>query len=190
MDIKTTNISYRTICPVRKQKFDEHCTILKASWLETPLGTMLAISDNNVLYLLEFIDRQGLEREVERLRINTKVAIVPGRAAPINSIESELKSYFEGILRKFKTPIHLLGSHFQKTVWKELMNIPYGKTRSYLQQASAIGKQKATRAVANANGANQLAIIIPCHRIINSNGKLGGYAGGLARKKWLIEHEQ
>ncbi|AFD19879.1 methylated-DNA--protein-cysteine methyltransferase [Rickettsia slovaca str. D-CWPP] len=75
-------------------------------------------------------------------------------------------------------------------VWQELMNIPYGETRSYLNQAKVLGKPNSYRAVANANGMNQLAIIVPCHRIINSNGKLGGYGRGLHRKKWLIEHER
>ncbi len=170
-------------------KHNKHHNILKASLLDTPLGPMLAIADEEKLYLLEFVDRRGLEREIERLRMKTKSAIIPGSAAPITSIETELKAYFDGSLRSFKTPIHLLGSPFQKEVWAELMRIPYGTTRSYGAQASAIGKNKAYRAVANANGANQLAIVIPCHRIINSNGDLGGYGGGVERKKWLIEHE-
>ncbi|MFY9589614.1 methylated-DNA--[protein]-cysteine S-methyltransferase [Rickettsia endosymbiont of Halotydeus destructor] len=171
-------------------KFDNHHNILKASWLDTPLGPMIAIAAENALYLLEFVDRRGLEREVERLRIKTKAAIIPGSNAPLKSIETELKLYFAGSLKEFKTPLHLMGSPFQQHVWQELMRIPYGTTRSYLDQAKAIGKQTAYRAVANANGANQLGIIIPCHRIINSNGELGGYGGGIARKKWLIEFEK
>ena len=84
----------------------------------------------------------------------------------------------------------MVGSSFQQTVWKELIKIPYGETRSYAMQSITIGNPKATRAVANANGANQLAIIIPCHRIIRNNGELGGYGGGVHRKKWLIDHEK
>ncbi len=171
-------------------ELDKQQSILKASWLDSPLGPMLAISDEKVLYLLEFVERRGLEREIERLRQKTKSAIIPGNTAPITSIEAELKLYFAGTLKKFKTPIHLLGSPFQKQVWSELMRIPYGQTRSYLEQAQAIRKPTACRAVANANGANQLAIIIPCHRIINSNGDLGGYGGGISRKKWLIDLEK
>ena len=171
-------------------KFSQHLKILKASWLDTKLGPMLAIADDDALYLLEFVDRRGLEREVERLRLKTKAAIIPGITDPIKSITLELESYFEGTLREFKTPLHLLGSPFQILVWKELMRIAYGQTRTYLSQACAIGKQTAYRAVANANGANQLAIVLPCHRIINSNGNLGGYGGGKARKAWLIDHEQ
>jgi AraC family transcriptional regulator of adaptative response/methylated-DNA-[protein]-cysteine methyltransferase len=170
--------------------FDKHNNILKSSWLDTPLGPMLAISDEQALYILEFVNRRGLEREIERLRIKTKSTITPGRTASITSIEMELKAYFEGNLKEFRTPIHLLGSTFQKLVWNALTTIPYGDTRSYAQQAILVGKQSAYRAVANANGANQIAIVIPCHRIINSNGALGGYGGGIARKKWLIDHEK
>lgn len=164
--------------------------VLKASWIDTPLGPMIAIADEEALYLLEFVDRRGLEREVERLRNKTKSAIIPGSTPPILSIEKELHDYFSGHLQQFVTPIHFLGSPFQQNVWQALIRIPYGETRSYSQQAEVLGKPTAFRAVANANGANQLAIIVPCHRIINLNGELGGYGGGLARKKWLIEHEQ
>lgn len=171
-------------------KFDKQHIILKASWLDTPLGPMLAVADEESLYLLEFIDRRGLEREIEKLRFKMKAAIIPGSTEPIVSIETELKSYFAGSLKNFKTKLHLVGSSFQQLVWSELMRIPYAQTRSYLEQAVAIGKQTAYRAVANANGANQIAIVIPCHRIINNNGDLGGYGGGLIRKKWLIDHEK
>ncbi len=171
-------------------KFNKHYNMLKAAWLDTPLGPMLAIADDKALHLLEFVKRRGLEREIERLRIKTKSAIIPGSTDPTISIEKELKSYFEGSLKAFKTPINLLGSPFQELVWEALMCIPYGETRSYAQEAIAIGKPSACRAVANANGANQLAIVIPCHRIINSNGDLGGYGGGIAHKKWLLDHEK
>ncbi len=98
--------------------------------------------------------------------------------------------YFNGTLKKFNTSIYLSGSEFQKLVWQDLTNVPYGETRSYFTQAKLIGMERSYRAVANANGANKFAIIIPCHRIINNNGELGGYGSGLDRKKWLIEHER
>lgn len=167
-----------------------HHHSLKASWLDTRLGPMIAIGDEQALYLLEFVDRRGLEREVERLRQRTKSAILPGITEPICLIENELIQYFEGNLEEFKTPLHLLGSPFQKRVWEELQKIPFGETRSYAELAAIIGKPSAFRAVANANGANQFAIVIPCHRVINSNGELGGYGGGLPRKKLLIAHER
>jgi AraC family transcriptional regulator of adaptative response/methylated-DNA-[protein]-cysteine methyltransferase len=168
----------------------EHRSILKASWLDTRLGPMIAIGNEEALYLLEFVDRRGLEREVKRLRQRTKSAILPGTTESIQSIEAELSEYFEGKLKEFKTPLYLLGSLFQKRIWEELKKIPYGETSSYTQLATMIGKPSAFRAVANANGANQFAIVIPCHRVINSNGDLGGYGGGLSRKKWLINHEK
>jgi AraC family transcriptional regulator of adaptative response/methylated-DNA-[protein]-cysteine methyltransferase len=164
--------------------------ILKAAWLDTPLGPMLAIGDEKALYLLEFVDRRGLEREIERLRRKTKSAIIPGHTKPIHSIERELNLYFKGQLREFKTTLCLLGSPFQKHVWAELVKIPPGETRSYSEIAKAIGRPTAFRAVAQANGANQFAILIPCHRVINTNGELGGYGGGLTRKEWLINHER
>lgn len=163
--------------------------ILKASWLDTKLGPMLAIANDEALFLLEFVDRRGLEREIERLRIRTKSAIIPGSNNIIKYIEKELTEYFNGQLKYFTTPLKLIGSDFQKKVWETLQQIPVGKTCSYLELAKSIGKPKAFRAVANANGANQLAIIIPCHRVINTNGQLGGYGGGITRKKMLLEHE-
>ncbi|MFZ4115483.1 MAG: bifunctional transcriptional activator/DNA repair enzyme AdaA [Chthoniobacterales bacterium] len=163
--------------------------LLKATWLDSPLGPMLAIADEQKLYLLEFIERRGLEREIERLRLRMKAAIVPGITEPLKLIEKELNDYFAGSLKKFTTPLFLLGSPFQQRVWNELLKVPYGTTRSYAAQAASMGEPKAIRAVANANGANQLAIVIPCHRIINTNGALGGYGGGIARKEWLLQHE-
>lgn len=163
--------------------------LLKADWIDTPLGPMIAMGDEEALYLLEFVDRRGLEREIERLRKKTGSAIVPGKTGPIHSIERELKSYFSGSLKTFQTPIKLIGSPFQIEVWLELQKIPMGKTCSYSDIAKAIQKPLAVRAVARANGANQFAIIIPCHRVIQANGDLGGYGGGIARKKWLLSHE-
>ncbi|WP_028608732.1 bifunctional transcriptional activator/DNA repair enzyme AdaA [Paenibacillus harenae] len=167
---------------------DHH--ILKASWLDTQLGPMIAIADEEALYLLEFVDRRGLEREVERLRLRTKSAIIPGHTAPIISIQSELEDYFNGKRFEFKTPLYLLGSSFQKEVWEQLKKIPPGQTSTYADVAAAIGRPSAYRAAAQANGANQLAIVIPCHRVINSNGEFGGYGGGLSRKRWLLQHEK
>ena len=163
--------------------------ILKAKWIDTVLGPILAIGDDEALYLLEFVKRRGLEREVERLR-KRGFAIIPGESLSLQLIESELAAYFEGKLTQFKTPYRVFGSEFQQQVWNALCQVSYGKTRSYREQAISLNKPTAYRAVANANGANQLAIIIPCHRIISSDGSLGGYGGGIAVKQWLLEHEQ
>lgn len=162
---------------------------MKSSLINTPLGSMLAIADEEALYLLEFSERRELERQIERLCTRHKSTITPGSPSPILSIKKELKEYFDGTLQHFKTPLHLIGSPFQKEAWNVLMTIPYGETRSYAEQAIRLGNKDAARAVANANSNNRLAIVIPCHRIINSNGKLGGYAGGVDRKQWLLNHE-
>ncbi len=163
---------------------------LKASWLDTPLGPMLCITDDEGLYLLEFVDRRGLEREVERLRKRLKAAIIPGETLVTQQVNSELDDYFMGKFNGFNTPLHLIGSNFQQSVWKQLQKIPLGETRSYSEMAQLMGQPKAFRAVARANGTNQIAIVIPCHRVINANGKLAGYGGGLQRKQWLLEHEK
>ena len=164
--------------------------VLKASWLDTPLGPMLAVADEEALYLLEFVDRRGLEMEIERLRKKAKLPIVPGLTAPIRQIEKELAEYFEGKRKEFKTPLFQIGSPFQKRVWEELRKIPHGETRSYAELAAAIGNPSAFRAVAQANGANPIAIVVPCHRVINTGGALGGYGGGISRKEWLLNHEK
>jgi AraC family transcriptional regulator of adaptative response/methylated-DNA-[protein]-cysteine methyltransferase len=163
---------------------------LFAAWLDTPLGPMTAIADEHALYLLEYVDRRGLERQIERLRVCAKAGIVPGRSEPIVRIETELAAYFDGRLSRFETPLARLGSPFQNAVWDVLLAVPPGQTRSYTDIARAIGKPRAVRAAAQANGANQLAIVIPCHRVIGADGALCGYGGGLPRKRWLLDHER
>ena len=164
--------------------------MLKETWLDSPLGPMLAIADENSVYLLEFTARKGLEKEIQRLRARTKSTIITGRTKPIDTIESELKQYYAGNLKEFRTPVHLFGSPFQKEVWHELQKIPHGETRSYSELAIGMKRPSSQRAVANANGANQLAVIIPCHRVIRANGELGGYGGGIQNKEWLLAHEK
>src|SRR5688572_9859012 len=163
---------------------------LFAAWLDTPLGPMTAIADERALHLLEFVDRRGLEREIERLRQRQKAGIAPGRTAPIVQIEKELADYFAGGSLAFETPLARGGSPFQNAVWDALLTIPPGDTWTYAQLARAVGRPRAVRAAGTANGANTLAIVIPCHRVINANGELGGYGGGLPRKRWLLEHER
>lgn len=164
-------------------------TLLYSSWIETKLGSMLAITDKEQLYLLEFVDRRGLENEIVRLRKRLKAIILPEKQPIIDQLESELTDYFDDGIFNFQTPVHLIGSDFQQKVWLELQRIPLGETLSYKELAINIGNDKASRAVARANGANQIAILIPCHRVINSNGELGGYGGGVSRKQWLLQHE-
>ncbi|MCO7124388.1 trifunctional transcriptional activator/DNA repair protein Ada/methylated-DNA--[protein]-cysteine S-methyltransferase [Sporolactobacillus shoreicorticis] len=164
--------------------------ILYAKWIDTPLGPMVSIADEDFLYLLEFADRRGLEREIERLRNRLNAAIIPGATKRSDQIKEELHDYFDHELSMFETPIMFIGSDFQKSVWKQLMKLKMGETATYKDLAVLIGNPKAVRAIGNANGANQLAIIVPCHRVIQSDGTLGGYGGGVERKKWLLAHEQ
>ena len=150
---------------------------------------MLAVADEEALYLLEFVDRRGLEKEIERLRRKTKQPIIPGKTDPIQQIEIELEAYFSGKLQQFKTPVFLMGSPFQKRVWEALRKIPAGETRSYAEIAKATGQPSAVRAVGLANGSNQLAIIIPCHRVIRSDGGMGHYTPDPSLKRQLLHFE-
>lgn len=164
--------------------------LLKADWIDTPIGAMLVVADDHALHVLEFFDRKALPEELSRLRTTTRSSITFGRSPPINQIEAELIAYFEGRSAHFLTPLAHHGSAFVRKVWNELSMTPPGVTRSYTEIATAIGRSTAVRAVAIANGANQVAIVIPCHRVIGADGSLTGYGGGLWRKRWLIEHER
>ena len=165
-----------------------HC--LLAQRLETPLGTMLALADEQGLRLLEFADRRGLERELVGLRRRLKCAIVPGRNAVLEETQRQLTRYFAGESLVFDLPLAPVGSDFQQRVWTELRRIPAGRTRSYKEMAARVRLPNGHRAVARANGSNMLALVIPCHRVIRSDGDLCGYAGGVWRKQRLLEHER
>lgn len=163
---------------------------LLARWLDTPLGAMLALADNDGIHLLEFVDRRGLENEIKQIRKRHGAFIVPGTNAHLDKLSEEIRHYFEGKLTEFTTPIVVGGTPFEKSVWNQLQTIPPGQTRSYSQIATRLGKPSATRAVGRANGRNCLAIVIPCHRVIRADGSLCGYGGGIWRKQWLLDHER
>ena len=163
---------------------------LKARWLDTPLGAMLAITTEEGLCLLEFVDRRALEGEIGDLRRIFNAAIVPGASEHLDETESQLRRYFEGKLRSFSVPLDTPGSDFQRAVWGKLREIPLGETMSYAAIAAQVDRAGGQRAVGRANGQNRVAIIIPCHRVIRSDGNPGGYAGGLWRKQWLLHHER
>lgn len=163
---------------------------LKADWIKTPLGSLVAVSDAKVLHLLEFADRKALATELKKLQIYARGSIGFGRYEPTEQIEAELAEFFALNSECFQVPLALHGSEFTRDVWRELRKIPAGATQSYSDIAKAIGNPKAVRAVARANGANQIAIVIPCHRVIGADGSLTGYGGGLWRKQKLIDHEQ
>ncbi len=162
---------------------------LFVDWLDTPEGRMIVVTDERALYLIEFTDRVRLPRQFERLRRAHGRAVVPGRTAVTDTIRAEMAEYFAGDRQDFSVTLETAGTDFQSGVWDALRTIPYGETWSYADLASRIGNDKAVRAVASANGANGLAIVIPCHRVIGSDGGLGGYAGGLDRKRRLLALE-
>ena len=161
---------------------------LRMDWIATPLGAMIAVADRRNLHLLEFHDRKALAGELRRLRQGAEIGL--GRFPPIDQVEAELKDFFAGRGARFSTPLVYHGTPFTRRVWGELRRIPAGETRSYRDVARAIGQPTATRAVARANGANQIALVIPCHRVIGADGTLTGYGGGLWRKQRLIELER
>ena len=162
---------------------------IRAQWIPTPLGPMVAVANADGLVLLEFFDRQALSASLTRLRSTSNGQIGIGEFPAISRIRSELDDYYSGRRCRFETPRVVAGTPFSQTVWTALRSIPPGQTRSYRQIAEAIGRSTATRAVARANGANVLAIVIPCHRVLGADGALTGYGGGTWRKQWLIEHE-
>ncbi len=164
-------------------------TVLHAKWLETPLGSMLALADDRGLHLLDFVDRRGLERALAMLQKRLHARVLPGEHRYLAQIERELTEYFAGKRKVFDTPVVLTGSPFQSTVWQALQKIPSGETCSYAELAKRIGRPTAVRAVGRANGDNRLSIIVPCHRVIGADGALTGYGGGIARKQKLLDLE-
>jgi AraC family transcriptional regulator of adaptative response/methylated-DNA-[protein]-cysteine methyltransferase len=164
--------------------------LLRADWIETPIGPMIAIADSYALHILEFAERKALPSEIRRLQAATGSGIAMGRHPPIEQMEAELKAYFAGEDVSFATRIAGHGTPFQRQVWDALRKIPAGEIRSYGALAADMNAPSSTRAVAGANGANQIAIVIPCHRVIAADGSLTGYGGGLWRKRWLQEHER
>ena len=170
--------------------------------IDTPLGPMrcavaLRPDENAGVCLLEFDDRPALPREARDLERHFACSIendppthIDDADDLINRARAELQGYFAGALRQFTFPLQLVATEFQQRVWDELLRIPYGETRSYGQLAHTIGSPGGARAVGMANGANRIAIVVPCHRVIESTGALRGYGGGLERKRFLLDLEQ
>ena len=158
--------------------------------LESPVGRLLLGATSKAVCLLEFDDCPDRKRQLDVLQRTFGCALVPGENELIERLKGQLDQYFDGKLQKFTLPLSYPGTPFQTAVWDELRRIPYGRTVSYEHVATAIGHPDAQRAVGTANGRNRIAIVIPCHRVVNKSGELGGYGGGLWRKKLLLELEQ
>jgi AraC family transcriptional regulator of adaptative response/methylated-DNA-[protein]-cysteine methyltransferase len=165
-------------------------TIINIMRFSTRIGVMFACATSQGLCLLDFADRRMLESEFQDLIKRLNGVILPGENQYLTLAEKQLNEYLVGRRKTFDIPLHLVGTNFQKSVWQTLLKIPYGATWSYAKEAKILGKETAVRAVANANGYNKIGIIVPCHRVIRSDGSLGGYGGGLERKQFLLDVEK
>jgi AraC family transcriptional regulator, regulatory protein of adaptative response / methylated-DNA-[protein]-cysteine methyltransferase len=163
---------------------------IKLAWMDTPMGPMVAGAVEDGICLLEFTDRRMLETQFKRITRSFKAVAVPGENRHLAQLREELAAYFDGKLKRFRVPLKYPGSPFELEVWRELLELRYGATCSYQDLAQKLGRAGASRAVGSANGRNRIAIVIPCHRVVNANGELGGYGGGLWRKKLLLELEK
>lgn len=164
--------------------------IIHQKTIETPLGEMIACAVDEGICLLEFTDRKNFEKQLKSLSKSLNAEIAEKDHPLFIQLEKELKEYFEEKRTTFEVPLFITGTEFQGKVWQLLREIPMGETRTYKQQSELLGNPKAIRAVGTANGINKIAILIPCHRVIGSNGELVGYAGGIWRKQKLLELEK
>ena len=183
------NDSFKSIFGVSpKNSKDQRIIDLKR--IETPIGTMYAAAVEEGICMLEFTDRKMLETEFKDLAKSLNATIVQGENPHFKTLEKELAEYFARSRTEFTVPLSPVGKKKKKSVWKVLLKIPYGETWNYKKQSEVLGDVKKVRAVANANGMNKISILIPCHRVIGSNGTLTGYGGGIWRKQKLLELEK
>lgn len=164
--------------------------IIITTTFSTPIGEMFAAASKKGLVLLYFFTPYDIEANIDKLKKTLNADVIPGNSKIFDALKTQLNEYFNKKRTTFEIPLQLVGTPFQIKVWKELLNIPYGKTISYKEQAIKIGNEKAFRAVANANGQNMIAILVPCHRVIANNGKLSGYIGGVEKKEFLLKLEK
>jgi len=164
---------------------------INAVKIETPLGEMYACATEKGICMLEFADdKKSIDKQMDAIGKYFGSQIVFGQQDKyLAELQKQLALYFAGKLTEFTFPLDMAGTEFQKKAWGVMRAIPYGKTISYKQEAESVGDPKAVRAVAGANGRNRIAIVIPCHRVIGSDGSLTGYSAGIERKKWLLELE-
>lgn len=161
---------------------------LQTTYYKTPIGTAKIVGDENGIQSISVLD-EDLSKEIilsETQKLETTKLSLPNC---MKECTTQLGEYFAGTRTEFDLKLNPQGTEFQQKVWRELLKISYNKTKTYLEQTKALGDVKAIRAVASANGKNPIWIVIPCHRVLGSDGSLTGYAGGIWRKKWLLAHE-
>lgn len=166
---------------------DTDCLVVQ--WVDTPIGPFIAGATDEGVCLFEFADRRSLEVQITNLRKRLGCAAIPDTNSYLEQLVEEMARYFDDALTRFDVRLAMQGTEFQHVVWKRLQEIPYGQTTTYEQMARDIGRPGAQRAVGRANGFNPIAIIVPCHRVVRSDGHLGGYGGGLWRKQLLLNLE-
>ena len=180
---------------LKLHKPDEANGFVATLEIDSPVGNLIAAASARGIVFLEFGDGPEVERALRRVRrcdsgIGTEATSSDAAQAHLDRLTEELADYFSGRLRRFSVSVVPHGTSFEIKAWEYLRSIPFGQTRSYGEQARAVGSPGAARAVGRANGRNSIAIVIPCHRVIGADGSLTGFGGGLDRKRWLLEHER
>lgn len=162
--------------------------MIRYSQVDSPVGQLILKSEGDVLTGI-YMSGAYIDTPIH-IPADLHRWVLDPAAAPLRETARQLEEYFKGERREFDLPLRLDGTEFQRRAWRNLLEIPYGKTRSYGEQAERIGNPKASRAVGLANGRNPIPIVVPCHRVIGANGSLTGFGGGIARKRWLLAHER
>ncbi len=183
------NESYRTLFgeSASKSKVESVVNVLRFS---SPIGSIIACASQDGLCFLGFTGQKRIEKHFSEIQKQLNAIILPGKNIHLTKAKKEINEFFDGKRKEFSVALDIIGTDFRKKVWNGLRHVPYGTVMSYKEQATILNMPKAVRAVASANGANKISIIIPCHRVIASNGNLTGYAGGLHRKNWLLNFEK
>lgn len=164
--------------------------VIHIDWMDTRVGPLVLGATADAICLLEFSDRRRLETQLRTLQRQFAMPLVSGSNEVLTALRRQLDEYLAATRKTFDLPLDYRGTPFQKKVWEALLEIPYGDTWSYKQLAERVADATASRAVGTANGMNRIAIIIPCHRVVNTGGGLGGYGGGLLRKQFLLDLER
>lgn len=180
--------SFDAVVPRRLEARDENALVIR--WVDSPVGPLLIGTADDAIVLLEFCDPDELAARLARIRTSYRRPLVQGDHPLLTRLREQLDEYFAARRTAFDVPLSFPGSGFQERVWSALRTIPYGTTCSYGDIAKQLGDANMMRAVGAANGANPIAIVIPCHRVVNASGDLGGFGGGLWRKQILLDLER